>query len=327
VYGEPYQGGYADFAPLELDFTTWDKSGTSSNSSQVGLSQRQCGMGPKRVSIFDDLKYYWEHHASRVGHITTHPICATYFLQKVIVSNYAILAEYFRSALCESEFANQMAETNPRAAQVEQRWNDMQSWATRCREYNDFIDDILEGRDGVEERLIAYDGSVKANLSQVVSQQAKMWHECTTDFRSIQTRLRKISGRCDQLVTSYNALAGMVGNRQAVTEAKRVTVLTILAMLFLPLSFVATLFGTNDPWTIGGDAQGTLYATMVGTTAGVMLLALAAHVGFTDDGQWRLARVLLKTNEVLLAWPSALLNAIAQLGKAVFEKQRHSGIV
>ena len=298
-YGEPYQGGYQDFIPME----DVQEASTLNNENK----------GPKRISIFDDLLYYWTYHTKHTS-VGSHPVCSTFFLQKIIASEYNLLIEYLRGALCETEWVTQLSHAEFKTAQIEGQWSDMQSWATRCREYNDFVDDILECREALTSKLRDLEisstspNNPAATTVPAISRHFQDWEESCRDFQSIRIRLGKIRDRCDLLVTSYNALAGMVGNRQAVMEAKRVTVLTILAMVFLPLSFVVGLFGTNPPWAPGQPEQWKLYVSMATITVGVILLAFVAHFGFADEGQWRLSRVFVNLRIWIFSWPPRLLD-------------------
>ena len=125
--------------------------------------------GPPRTSLFDDLLFYWKYYAPQAG-MCDEPILATFFLQKIIASEYNLLTEYLRGALRETEwYLQDKVSTTSEASVPEGALGDSQSWTQRCGEYTDFLDDILEGRQGIEAKL---------NLSP----HASKWNECCKDF-------------------------------------------------------------------------------------------------------------------------------------------------
>ena len=73
--GEPYQGGYPDFMTYS------------------DLNESCSTPGPSRESMLEDLSYYWTQYAKDLL-VEDDPIIATFFLKKILASNYFLLIGY-----------------------------------------------------------------------------------------------------------------------------------------------------------------------------------------------------------------------------------------
>jgi len=215
---EPYQGGYLDFIP----FTT--------------MEEAKKALAPERLSIMDDICFYWNNHKDQLSHKNdssnkTH-LLATYFLQKIIASNYMILVGYLEANLNELETAiinTQVKEKQKhQTMNVTDKWSILQSWSHRFPEYCGMIDDILEWHKLAGENLV---GDLKTK-----------WKGCTADFTAIKRRLGDLRERTQLLSDSFVGLASMAGIQESLDEAKAVKLLAILGFFFVPMSFVASVF-------------------------------------------------------------------------------------
>lgn len=97
------------------------------------------------------------------------------------------------------------------------------------------------------------------------------------------------------LSNSITGLVGIAGNQQALAEAKRslkeaknIKTLTLVGMVFIPLSFCTGFFSMNDQYLPGGASFRVYFAVAVPLIVVVLLLAYLTGLGYSDDGEWRL---------------------------------------
>ena len=207
--GEPYQGGYPDSMRYK------DLNDTCSTPR------------PSRESMLEDLSHYWTQYAKDIL-VKDDPIIATFFLKKIIASNYLLLIGYIGALLSELDYdvsRRGRPISRLRIEWVEERWKDLQSWTRQCSKYCE----------SVEETMYSFEIPMKSEVS-------KSWETGGNDFYIIQRKLLSMSKRCNDLLASFTGLAGILGNRRVLKEAnsslheaKSVKTLTFLGMLILPL--------------------------------------------------------------------------------------------
>lgn len=242
-----YQGGYLDFVPF--------KKATAKNGS------------PLRISILDDMCYYFENHGDQItkaqNPFNHSAILSTFFLQKIIASNYMVLIGYLDSNLNELETAIMHMEVREhkrnQTSKVEEKYNVLQSWSHRLHEYGGMVNDILTWH--------------KSAAFRLPKDAKKQWSGCTNDFREIQRRLNIVRNRTQLLNESFVGLASMAGMQESLDETKAVKLLTVLGFFFVPLSTIATIFAMpeHSPTKKGGFGR---YATVGFSISGGLTLII-----------------------------------------------------
>jgi len=262
LYGELYQGGYLDFIK-HSDLTESTKS-----------------VGPERISMMDDLCFYWKTHGSLIG-VENDPSLATIFLQKIIASNYSILVEYLKSQLNELEFdivRTEIHEGKNQALDVGHKWSVLQSWSHRFPEYGDMLHDILEIH----------------KSTQQVAVRGDAWAECNMDFEAINKRFSELRRRTEKLGESFIGLANMAGIQESLDEAKNVKVLTFLGLFFLPLSLLATIFAMGTTYGPGGPKFKVYFSVALPISGGLVISAVVILYGWNIH-LWRKFEAKVRT--------------------------------
>ena len=117
---------------------------------------------------------------------------------------------------------------------VEQSWSDLNSFRQRI--------------DTHRHNVI----SLTANL-ELKKVSPRRWMSTAEDFAHIEEQFKMLGEKAENLLGSFTGLAGMVGNRQALDEARSVGLLTVLGMAFVPLSLIASLFSMSDKYRPGAQ--------------------------------------------------------------------------
>lgn len=241
---EPFQGGYADF----INYDTIEH----------GLATAS----PPRTSVLDDLCFYYEHHHKHLR-LSEDPTSVTLFAQKIVASEYILILSYQRSLLSSLGWRLSRKDSldvfDP--SWVERAWSDLQSFQRRLEDHHRNVGLAISD----------------LQLSRTATS-SPHWTDTAQDFLHIEAQLDRLRNQANGLLNSFTSLAGIVGNRQSLDEARSVRVLTVLGMTFLPLSLVASLFSLSGNYQPGKDRFWVYWASSVPFVVLVFGLAwLAVH--------------------------------------------------
>jgi hypothetical protein len=257
----PFQGGYQDFLP----FTTMQEAVQSK--------------GPPRLSIFDDLCYYIQEHHS-IMELSNHPSSSTLFLSKIVASESTLFVQYLNGVL--SSLAWQLSRQNKlgilQSDWIEQRWSDLIA---------------------IQRRIGGYSDNVKGTMLSLTSshptpnqpQALPSWKDSMTDFRWLETRLEQLQGDARSLIDAFSGLAGIVGNQQAISEARSVSYLNVLGTTFVPLSLIASILSLPSPYKPGAPESWKYWAIGIPLVVGVYAAWFGLTLIMKKRAGWPAARI------------------------------------
>ena len=230
--------------------------------------------------MLEDLSYYWTQYAKDIL-VEDDPIIATFFLKKIIASNYLLLIGYIGALLSELDYDVSRRDRPISRLQiewVEERWKDLQAWTRQCSKYCE----------SVEETMYSFEIPTESEVS-------KSWETGGNDFYIIQRKLLSMSNRSNDLLASFTGLAGILGNRKALKEANRslheaksVKTLTFLGMLFLPLSLASGLLSMSGDYLPGASQFWIYFAIAIPLILCVFGVVFLVKMGYGVDGEWSL---------------------------------------
>ena len=240
--------------------------------------------------MLEDICFYWTQHNKSVV-VGDEPAIATFFLKKILASNYMLCIQHVKSLLRELDFlASRKSQplTDMEITWAEEQWKNLQAWSRQCSEYCDSIESLLDS----------------FGIRFCDNEASSSWISCKKDSHLIRRKFLGLKNRSDAMTSSFAGLAGILGNRQALNEAQRslhearsVKILTLLGMFFLPLSFTSGLLSMNDKY-LPGETQFWIYfvlaVPLVLAVFGAMYLV---KMGSDANGAWslrQLARSLVK---------------------------------
>ena len=95
----------------------------------------------------------------------------------------------------------------------------------------------------------------------------------TEDYKQIALSIDTYSRRLEALVSITTSLIQTVDCRRSLTETRNISLLTYLALSFIPLTFVSGLFSVNDTIALGGRLFGLYFAMSIPLCIIVFLIA------------------------------------------------------
>ncbi|KAK8118161.1 uncharacterized protein PG998_006442 [Apiospora kogelbergensis] len=265
VAASPYNSGYIDFVPL---------------SHQMKM---QCG--PPRSSLLDDLLFYLKNHSDALETPIV-PRSLRVFVDKIVASHFLKLAEFLQTNIdiVQWHLSRRHDLALFAVAAVEELWSDVQAWQRRTAEYQDDLEAImlqlhipLKGTEDIDGRI-------------------RSWTNSTADFQYLLRRYREIGRRTQGLADAISALGSLAGNRamsrsadlslqeaaRAGREARSMKTLTTLGLLFLPLSFSASVFSMAESYLPGNSMFWVYFAVSLPLVAVVFLLSFIMELGYTE---------------------------------------------
>ncbi|KAI1477468.1 hypothetical protein F4774DRAFT_389238 [Daldinia eschscholtzii] len=277
-----FNSGYMDFVPL---------------SNQI-----KAPSGPPRISMVEDLLFYLQNHYDTLD--LDHPKSVRIFVEKIIASHFLKLAEFLQSntEVVLWHLSRRSDLTPFGVSTAEELWSDVQSWKRRVAEYQDDLEGTM--------LQLGVPLTHSPDTSRIEN-----WTDSTADFQHLLHRFRQIEKRVIELGNAINTLATLAGNRvsyrtgelslqeaeRAGREARSVKALTILGIVFLPLSFSASLFSMADSYLPGRSQFWVYFALSLPLLGFVIILFSIIELGYMDgEMKWSLRSVIENTRQNLI---------------------------
>ena len=260
-----YQGGYVDISPFpcvpDVD-KGWEPQ-----------------PGPSRESIFDDILFYWN-HTDRFPNLHSHVIKdpagfvdgTSFFLKSIIAANWMQFLVYFDEIIDRLEYALARADIKTLDG-VENHLVDVEFWYRRCWKSCEQVER--------SKRTIQYSSNLDHGTSLPNSQITALTGSTFTsmeDFVHIYNQMCALKERCHRLSLSLTHVISVIQSRQSSEEANSLKILTLLGMLFVPLTFVSGIFSMSGEFLPGANKFWVYFVTSAPMVIMVFSVVFAKQV-------------------------------------------------
>ncbi|KAH4038772.1 hypothetical protein HBH98_061550 [Parastagonospora nodorum] len=131
---------------------------------------------------------------------------------------------------------------------------------------------------GWRRRILSTQAKMRRNLSFIRTHSdprkpSEDWEALMEDYDFISTEISEYGKRLEAMVPLVTSAAALIESRRSLTETANVTRLTILAIIFIPLSYVAALFSMAENFGPGGSLFWVYFATALPLAGLVGLIA------------------------------------------------------
>lgn len=120
------------------------------------------------------------------------------------------------------------------------------------------------------------------------------WAALCEDYEFIGTSIQEHSNRLESMIPVVTSFIQLIESRRALWETANVTRLTVLAIVFVPLSYVATVFSITEKFGPGGPKFWVYFAVAIPITLLVLLLARALGNNWKSLRYLRLPKLAVK---------------------------------
>ena len=132
---------------------------------------------------------------------------------------------------------------------LQQEVNILHMWRRRCARYGDMLrrsEDLCRHRGPMSWPKLGDSGS-----SDLI----------TKDFQAIHDKFNRMEKNAQKQISTVFAKTSVEAGEESIDQARRVTRLTVIATIFLPMSFVASIFSMNGRFALDGD-RGWMYVVI-----------------------------------------------------------------
>ncbi|EFX05660.1 hypothetical protein CMQ_3729 [Grosmannia clavigera kw1407] len=120
------------------------------------------------------------------------------------------------------------------------------------------------------------------------------WDMALMDIRYLRQQLEQYSISLEQMISVATSMVQLIDSRRSLQDAANVKQLTLIALIFVPLSWVASLFSLSDKYAPGHEKFWVYIATALSVLFLVLLLSALrySHVeGFLKSSIGRLSLI------------------------------------
>ncbi|EJT68823.1 hypothetical protein, variant [Gaeumannomyces tritici R3-111a-1] len=259
---KPLHGGFEDFvqpAPF------------SSFEAATGNIDRNLQDPPHQRSMLGSLVHYFVNHRRLQG-----------FSANAMPSNILTMGYYpIRIALAEWVLYTHLAsryvkfyEYTLRDVHIRLHDSDivdLQRWRRRCKQSQHKLALLVEF---VHHWLPHKQQKQRLGDDSDIDKQQQPWDLVLKDIGFLQSQLRDHSHSLEQMIPVATAMVQLLDSRQSIAQSANVTRLTYIALVFVPLSWVAGLFSMSERYSPGGNGEFWVYwATALPLLLVVLLLS------------------------------------------------------
>lgn len=237
---ELFLGGYEDF----LDAPSFS-------------DDRNPKQGPARCGLLEDLAYYWrkklpDHFEAEVPTLLT----LSFYPLKIITAEWMLYLECMIQDIKEYEYSNQHPPGFPNELEkLNSALRVLQSWRRRSIRS--------------QQKIRAMARFIKSHEDA----HAEFWTSLVEDCDFLAAGVEDCGRRLENMVPVVTSLVQIVDSRRSFAETANISRLTILALVFIPLTFVSSLFSMNADHSPGGQHFWVYIAVAAPVTIAVFLIA------------------------------------------------------
>ena len=245
IRSEPFQGGYHDFT----------STGVFSDSSYNNV------YGPPQSSLLDDVVYYWMNEFLPLSLFDPQSptlLSISYYPLQVLVAEWMNFANLMLFSIENLEDSTStLSVTASELGVLESNVRELQSWRRRTT-------------DSVH-RLHNFTDTIRSHLS--TDRDSEPWESLLDDIAHVVTRIEIYGRRFEAILPVLTSFVQIVESRRSFAEAKSITQLSYLVLIFVPLTFVSGLFSMSGDLEPGKQGFWIYFAVAIPLVVIVFLIA------------------------------------------------------
>ena len=209
--------------------------------------------------MLDELVHYWTHQAPPMFTASAPTLQAlSYYPLKIVAAEWVNYVFLLGMSLREHELSTSL--TGDLIAEL------------------DKLNTNLRILQGWRRRILSTQAKMRRTVRFVKNHRdsekpSEDWDALGEDYEFILTEVSEHGERLETMVPLVTSAAALIESRRSLTETANVTRLTILALIFIPLSYVASLFSMAEDFGPGGSLFWVYFATAIPLAMVVGLLA------------------------------------------------------
>lgn len=220
---KPLLGGTEDFQTLNADTVASNETTTQSTAA----------------SMFDELIRYWcQDIPSDAIDPESHPLAfVSYVPLRIIAAEWVNYMAAMCFAMKQYEYPPSISDISPKDInQITSALISLQSWSRR----------VLSSKAHIDTAVSMIHHQQDEGLQDVP------WNELLEDYECVRSSLIDHAKQLENVASLVGSYLHLAESRRAFSEAKNISRLTVLALFFVPLGYVSSLFSMNEAVAPGG---------------------------------------------------------------------------
>ncbi|RSM01347.1 hypothetical protein CEP52_008632 [Fusarium oligoseptatum] len=238
-----FSDGFEDFAspPLFSSFA-YEKASRSLNET----------------SMLDRMIYYLQMRQPPGFHVNSPSILSVgYYPVRIVLSEWSFYAHLMNRC---SKY-DQYSFTNKPGQLRDEDLVHLQRWRRRIKRGKQRLDILAE----------------VINFKMQYEDEKEPWHLVLKDINWLRKQLQEYCESLEQMVTVATSMVQLLDSRRSMLEAVNMRRLTYIAMVFIPLAWVASLFSMSDAYTPGNESFWVYVATALPLLGVVLILSILPY--------------------------------------------------
>ena len=227
--------------------------------------------GPPRTSFFDDVIHYTSNLTQEeISNIAEDPRVLMKKALLLTCAEWYTITQYAWTRLAHLEWEIENPEIQLENSGLQHTIEKLHGWRRRLPLFRQSISEVLE-------KIIKREGFMSCSQNHLVDLQR--------DFEILQSTIEDLQLRSDRIMSVVTAVMSIEESRKAVEQNRSLARLTWLAVTFIPLSFITSLFSMNSDLSNLTGTFRVFFAVAVPMTAVVLFLTRFANRIF--DFKWK----------------------------------------
>lgn len=222
--------------------------------------------GPPRTSTFEDVIHYTRALTSEeIVKIAEDPRLMFKKALMVVCAEWYTLLKYAKTRLAQLEWEIENPDLQGENGGLQVTIKKLHSWRRRFRIFNRLVSEVLE-------KVVKRESFASGSKNHV--------HDLQKDFEILLLTNQTLQVSADRIMAVVTAVMSIEESKKAFEQNRSLARLTWLAVTFVPLSFITSLFSMNSDLSTLVATFRIYFAVALPLTAMVLFLTRFANIGF-----------------------------------------------
>ena len=211
---------------------------------------------PLRKGMSYDLEQYWERNIPACFDPKNPTLQSIAFYPlRIVAAEWVKYVAVMHCSLKQYEYGN---EGPTELERLERNLRELQSWRRRSMLSQQKVQSVLR----LLRPRIASDLNDKPSLQNLIA-----------DFEFINTKIEDYGRRLESMLPVVTSLVQIIDARRSFAETSNISRLTVLALVFVPLNYISSLFSMNPVNLPGSDRFWVYFVVAIPVTLLVFIIA------------------------------------------------------
>lgn len=236
------------------------------NLDECPSMTQHASVGPPRTSTFEDIIHYTSALSpEEIINIGRDPRLLFRKTLLLVCAEWYTLVKYATTRLTQLEWELENPELQGKNGGLQATIKKLHSWRRRLPIFRVLVSEALE-------KVIKRETFMCSTENHVA--------DLRRDFEILMARIETLKSRADGIMAVVTAVMTIEESKKAVEQNRSLARLTWLAVTFVPLSFVASLFSMNGDLSSLVSSFRTFFAVAIPLAAVVLFLTRFANLDF-----------------------------------------------